>query len=95
MCQIYRIFSEGYDFCDFSDSSVVELFNHESFGTAVSKNNGFFVGKKIMDITIKMWREDISECMLFKHELYASGRYPEWWLDSVLDGVTINIGKSG
>lgn len=95
MCQIYKIFSQDYTYCDFSDSSVVELYNHESFGTTVDKHNGFFVGKKIMDITIKMWREDIANCMLFKHELYSSGRYPEWWLDNVLDGIAINIGKSG
>ncbi len=93
MCQIYQIFSEEYTFCDFSDDSVVELFNHESFGTSVNKHNGFFVGKKIMDITVKMWREDISNCMLFKYELYNCGRYPDWWLDNVLNGIVINIPK--
>lgn len=41
-----------------------------------------------MDITIAMWREDISRGHLSRWELYKYGKYPEWWLDSVLKNIT-------
>lgn len=89
MAEVYRIFAKDYeDFCDYSDESLIELYNSESYGTAVSPTNGFYVGKKILNITVKMWREDIESGHLFKCELYHDGKFPEWWLDRVLSGVT-------
>lgn len=61
----------------------VELFNSESCGTPVSDNNGYALGKKWMNVTIAMWKEDIKHGLLFKEELYEDGNYPHWWLDSI------------
>lgn len=94
MCEVYRIFSKDYEnFCDFSDSSIIELFNNESYGSPVSDKNGFYVGKKWLNVTIKMWKEDIECGMLYKWELYEDGKFPEWWLDSVLNNIKQGILK--
>jgi hypothetical protein len=61
----------------------IELFNSESFGTRVSSNNGFSVGKTYLNVHEKMWKEDIALGLLRKRELYEDGLFPEWWLDSI------------
>lgn len=35
-----------------------------------------------------MWREDLENGTIFKWELYTDGRFPVWWLDSVLNNFT-------
>lgn len=81
---IYHYFARGWqDEFDFSDEMKVELFNSESFGTPVSDRNGFALGKKWMDVTIAMWKEDIRKGLLFIDELYEDQNYPHWWLDSI------------
>ena len=88
MSEIYRIFSKDFEsFCDFSDDSLIELYNSESYGTPVSLTNGFYVGKKMLNITVKMWTEDLKSGILFKKELYEDGTFPHWWLDSVLKNI--------
>lgn len=72
---------------DFSEEAEVSLFNHESYGTVLSPNNGFAVGKRYLNLNVTMWREDIRRGWLFKHELYEDPELPHWWLDSVLGGV--------
>ena len=72
---------------DFSEEAEVSLFNHESYGTSLSPNNGFAVGKRYLNLNVTMWREDIRRGWLFKHELYEDPELPHWWLDSVLGGV--------
>lgn len=94
MCEVYRIFSKDYEsFCDFSDQSIIELYNNESYGTTVSNNNGFYVGKKWLNVTVKMWKEDIECGMLWKWELYKDGKFPEWWLDNVLNNIKQGVLK--
>lgn len=84
MCEVYVIFSKDFEnCCDFSDQSKIELFNHESYGTSVSNRNGFYVGKKYLNVTVKMWKRDIKYGTLFIKELYED-KFPHWWLDSVL-----------
>jgi len=88
---IYQFFAQGH--CsgyDFSEKSVLECFLVESEGIeAKNLNNGFLLGKKWMDVTIAMWREDIKKGLLFKRELYADDFFKnfEWYLDRVLDGL--------
>ena len=43
-----------------------------------------------MDITLSMWREDIGRGHLSKYELYKSGDFPHWWLDSVLKNIVLD-----
>jgi len=50
------------------------------------KWNGYIVGKHWMDVTVKMWNEDIKRGLLFKFELYQDPDLKDfhWWLDRVL-----------
>lgn len=85
MAEVYRHFGQDWKNCaDFSDTALIELYNHESYGTAVSPNNGFLIGKKWLNVTVAMWKEDLEQKLLFKSELYADPNFPHWWLDSVL-----------
>lgn len=84
MCEIYLIFANDWkDCCDFSDQMKIELFNTESYGGRCSSNNGYYVGKKWLNVTVSMWKEDIKDGMLRLHELYEDDKFPHWWLDSV------------
>lgn len=92
MCEIYKIFShEWKHICDYSHNSMVELYLYESRGEGhPDKLNGYYVGKRWLNVYVDMWRQDIEDGILFKFELYYSGRFPTWWLDSVLSGVQQN-----
>lgn len=69
---------------DFSDEALYDLYDYASQGIGTVKpDNGYAVGKKMMDVTITMWREDMW-ITLFPWELYEDGNYPHWWLDKVL-----------
>lgn len=84
MAVLYKHFAREFGDLDFSDEAQVELFNAESYGTKVSKQNGFSVGKTYLNVQVTMWREDIDNGTLFKCELYNDPNYPHWWLDSIL-----------
>jgi len=62
---------------------MLDLYNHESFGTRIGDKNGFAEGKKWMSVTIAMWMEDISQGNLMLYELYEDPNLPDWWLDSI------------
>lgn len=89
MAEIYRMFaSEWANVLDFSDECLLELYNFESYGDKQCKlNNGFMHGKKMLNLNVEMWREDIEAGNLFKYELYEDPKFPRWWLDSVLAGM--------
>lgn len=87
MSELYFHFASGFDRLDFSDESLLSLYNHESYGTELNQNNGFAVGKKYLNVQVSMWREDLIRGWICKSELYEDGKYPEWWLDSVLDNL--------
>ena len=91
MCVVYYYFSKEWEhICDYSDESMMEMFLYESFGEGNPDNsNGYYLGKKWMDVGIEMWREDIEKGLLFKWELYDSPDLPDWWLDKVLKDVEI------
>ena len=69
---------------NFDDDMLYECFMSESNGGSCSKLNGFYHGKHMMDITIKMWKEDISLFNLHEYELYNDTIFPIWWLDKIL-----------
>jgi len=91
LCEIYRGFTERDPLCrgwDFSEDSLLELRQHETFGDIRCKpTNGFYHGKWLSTLTIEMWKDDIRNRLLFIWELYEDSNYPDWWLDSVLKGV--------
>ncbi|TAL62084.1 MAG: hypothetical protein EPN88_13785 [Bacteroidetes bacterium] len=87
MAEIYKRFSD--ECLNFSEEAAMDMFLHESTGSDISlKNNGFAAGKKWMDVTIKMWKEDIKDNLLIPEELLDSG-YPDWFLKRI--GI-INVG---
>lgn len=87
MFEIYRIFCRDWEHVlDLSDDALLELYNHESYGTPICQNNGFAHGKKWLNLHVNMWKEDIRDGILWKHELY-DGTFPEWWLDNVLRDI--------
>lgn len=63
---------------------IVELFNNESFGEPISEKNGYYLGKKWMDVQIKMWKEDLQIGIISRYELYQDEKFPHWWLDKIL-----------
>jgi hypothetical protein len=63
---------------------MIELYYSESYGDDVSDRNGFYVGKRYLNLQVNMWKEDIEKGFLRKFELYEDGKYPHWWLDRVL-----------
>ena len=61
------------------------MFLYESNGIPLkNKENGYYWGKKHMDVTLEMWKTDLKTGLLFKHELYEDEKFPKWWLDKVL-----------
>jgi len=69
---------------DYSDNAMLELYNFESYGTGhISSKNGYAHGKKWLNLHVTMWKEDIRDGVLFKHELYDDGKYPKEWLDKI------------
>lgn len=89
MAELYRIFAASWSHkLDFSDSALLSLYNHESYGTNLSPANGYAVGKQYLNLQVTMWREDLAAGLIFKWELYEDERFPRWWLDSVLDNKT-------
>lgn len=86
LVEVYRIFAKDWEHLfDFSDEMIVELYNCESFGLPVSEKNGYYLGKKWMDVQIKMWKEDLQVGIISKYELYEDETFPRWWLEKVLD----------
>ena len=71
---------------DFSDDAMLSLYNHESYGTSLSPNNGYAVGKQYLNLQVTSWREAIRRGIIAKFELYEDPTYAEWhwWLDSAL-----------
>ena len=81
MSEIYKRFAE-YPKADFSEAAAVEMYRHETYGdSVVSEWNGFALGKKWMDVTIAMWKEDIPKGLLAVDELRID--YPDWFLSKV------------
>lgn len=69
---------------DFSDEAMIEMYNSESYGTAVNKStNGFYIGKQWLNVQISMWKEDRLQGHLILSELYEDPKFPHWWLDNI------------
>lgn len=88
MIPLYELFSRDFKEClDYSEDMLYELYESESYGGRCSPRNGYYHGKKWMDVTVAAWREDIKIGNLFKFELYEDPLFPDWWLGRVLSGL--------
>ena len=84
MCKLYVHFSKDWIEClDYSEDSMLELYYSESYGDDVSDNNGYYIGKKYLNLTVSMWKEDIKLGYLFQCELYNDSNFPNEWLDKI------------
>lgn len=66
---------------------MLDLYNHESYGTSINSKNGFSEGKKWMSVIVSMWLEDIALGNLMLFELYEDPELPDWWLDSIFSSI--------
>jgi hypothetical protein len=83
MAEIYRLFSKDWEHeLDFSEQMLLELYYSESFGEMISNQNGYYHGKRMLNLTVTMWKEDIERGLLRKFELYED--FPKEWVDKVL-----------
>lgn len=87
MSELYRLFADPWKHAlDFSDDALISLYNRESYGTPLSDNNGFAVGKQYLNLQVTAWQEMMREGTLTRRELYDDPKYADHheWLDSVL-----------
>jgi hypothetical protein len=90
MAMLYRYFARDWEHCcDFSNESLVELYNAESYGTECRPDNGYLVGKRWLNATVAMWKEDLEKGLLTKIELYDDPMLPRQWLESVLRYIIV------
>jgi hypothetical protein len=88
MAELYKHFSNGWKDCvTYTDEDLIELYNTESYGGRCKSTNGYYVGKKWLNVTVTMWKEDLRQGYLFRSELYNDPNYPHWWLDSILKDI--------
>ncbi len=89
-CELYKRFAREYPTADFSDKAKEEMYLYESkgigdleLGLFSGNMNGYFIGKRNLDITVSMWKDDMKNgsANFFIGELYND--YPAWWLDSI------------
>lgn len=85
MCEVYKYFSRDWsNWADYTEDSMLELYLSESYGDVQCKhNNGYYIGKRWLNVSVKMWKEDIEKGYLFKKELYNDPDIPNWWLDKI------------
>ncbi len=83
MVPYYKRFGAGYKFADFSEFALLEMYRHETYGEPLSNPmNGYALGKKWMDVTVAMWKEDLLTGILIYQEL-LNDHYETWFLDKL------------
>ena len=86
MIPIYEYFgSKGSNILDWSEDALYSIYYFESIGRGsgdLKPDNGYAYGKKLMDISISMWKEDLY-VTLWPWELYEDPNLPDWWLDKL------------
>lgn len=89
MIPLYEMFAKEFssDTIDFSDKAKEDMYRYETCGEGfVDERNGYFLGKKILNLQVTSWKEDMKNGLLYFKELYDNPNYPKWWLNSVLKG---------
>lgn len=84
VADLYLRFSKDWShMTDASEDALVAQYRHESVGAPKPPDtNAYTLGKKWMDATIAMWKEDLDKGLLLRDELESD--YPDWFLDKVL-----------
>ncbi|MCP5019644.1 MAG: hypothetical protein GY938_30825 [Ketobacter sp.] len=81
MATMYKRFAQDWPRADFSDAAAVAMYNRENGSPLpqTERTNGYALGKKWMEVTLAMWREDIAIDLLSIQELLDDD-FPEWFL---------------
>lgn len=70
---LYKHFASLFGQFDFSDESLVSLYNHESYGTELNHSkNGFAIGKKWLNWHITNWKQGLIEGSLTRFDLTSN-----------------------
>ena len=89
MIPLYEMFAKEFASADidFSDKAKEAMYLYETYGEGfVDERNGYFLGKKILNLQVTSWKEDMKNGLLYFEELYNDPNYPHWRLNSVLKG---------
>lgn len=71
MAKFYARFAKGSDF-DFSDNAMHEAFEVETYGRKWDvSNNGYVYGKKMMDVTLASWKQDVEDGLMTKFDILS------------------------
>lgn len=76
MAKIYKRFASPWPNCDFSEEAKLAQFLAESQGHKLPESsvpNGYALGKKVMDVTVAAWKEDMALGLLCAGELLDDG----------------------
>lgn len=72
------------NFCEnlnYSQENLENCYLWESQGKQISfENNGYAIGKRLLNLNINMWKEDIQKGLLNIFELEADSTIPKWIL---------------
>lgn len=93
MKEIYLLFKpDNNTQLTYTKEDELSMYNHESSGTLINPNNGFYWCKHNMDITLAMWKEDIQAGMLTKAEILFEPSYQKHskWFENWLSKIYIN-----
>lgn len=64
---------------DFSEEALKKCFSWESSGScSPGLRNGYMVGKKLFDLQVKSWKEDLLKKLLTAKELHDDPDLPSW-----------------
>lgn len=83
LAAVYRRFAERSHHYDFSLSSLIDCYHHETYGKPYFLNNGYVHGKHLKDITVSAWIEDIYKGNFCKAEFLTPMN--RWWAKHALD----------
>ena len=87
IAKFYASFVRGSSF-DFSDDAMHEAYEVETHGMKWDvRNNGYVFGKKLMDVTLAAWKEDIQDGLMTKFDIlreYERGTFAREFVESYL-----------
>ncbi len=70
---LYKHFGSMFGNFDFSEQSMLNLYNHESYGTELgpgeSTSNGYVIGKKWLNWHITNWKQGLVEGSITRQDL--------------------------
>ncbi len=83
IAEIYKSFAKDFPMADFGEEAAMDMYQHENGIPLPSrvKSNGFQIGKRWMNVTVAMWKEDIAKGLLRVEEL--ENEFPEWFLKNI------------